>query len=151
MFYRPPGAGGRPGTVKLHDEPKAKEDEKPLSKAALKNKKKREAKQRAAKAAASGGVPERPKTEEQKAAVAMTKAHFGQPAKPVLAQPSSSTTDLEKRIRNMKKKLRAIDDLKAKQAAGEFLQANQAEKVAGEKGVRDEIERLEEQLASLLA
>lgn len=51
----------------------------------------------------------------------------------------------------MKKKLRAIDELRARQDAGEFLQANQAEKVVMAQDVAEEIARLEEQLASLTA
>jgi len=65
--------------------------------------------------------------------------------------PSFPCHAQEKRIRNMKKKLRAIDELRARQDAGEFLQANQAEKVVMAQDVAEEIARLEEQLASLTA
>eukprot|EP00911_Craspedida_sp_UC1_P000448 UC1_evm1s338 len=143
QVYRPPGAKGRAGTVKLHEDEKPhQQEEKKLSKAALKNKKKREAKARAA-AAAAGGVISHQKTAEQKQGIAATRA--------LLKEPSSSTQDLEKRIRNTRKKARAIDQLKSRRDAGEELQANQLSKIENEGDVITELARLEQQLASLKA
>lgn len=154
QVYRPPGARGAPSSIKLHEEEPAKKTEE-MSKAALKNKKKRDAKKAAAAAEGAreaGGLVEKPKTEEHLAAIAMTKALLQDPApaKVVMLQdPDSSHTDLEKRIRNLAKKLRQIEELKEKRDQGEFVQPNQLEKINSEPQVKEDIAKLEAQLAAL--
>eukprot|EP00051_Salpingoeca_urceolata_P020580 m.309836 g.309836 ORF g.309836 m.309836 type:complete len:590 (-) comp19645_c1_seq2:1706-3475(-) len=140
--YRPPGLRGTQSKLKLHDEDQPAEGTAPptkQSKSALRNKKKREAK----RAAESGAVPDKKKSAEQQQALATAKAVLAP------AAASGGGADVEKRIRNLNKKLRQINDLKAKQASGEELQPNQAEKVKTETAVLAEIASLEKQLAAL--
>lgn len=54
----------------------------------------------------------------------------------------SFNNSLEKRVRNLNKKLKAILELKERQATGEQLEANQLAKIAGEKEIRDELASL---------
>lgn len=178
--YRPPGAMGRSSTIKVHDDevpPDAPPDAPTLSKAALKNKKKREAR---AKAQANGGPVEddddgeeketipvapqaisyastklvvgslaRERAQERIDAVAMTKLILTDSSPvPLAATTGGVTEDPEKRIRNLNKKLRQIEELKALRSKGEFLQANQLEKLAAEASVLGEIEALTKVIAS---
>ena len=62
--------------------------------------------------------------------------------------PQSSTTDPEKRLRNLKKKLHHIDELKAKKEGGNQLEETQLTKIASEMEIIDEIKELEELLAT---
>jgi translation initiation factor 2A len=95
-----------------------------LSKAALKNKKKREAAKKAKETAAAAAAaaappataPEAPKKEEE----------------PVD----------DKKVRGLLKKLRAIEELKARMAKGEKLEDTQIKKIMTEEGVRKELEAL---------
>ena len=59
-----------------------------------------------------------------------------------------SLTDTEKRLRNLKKKLRTIEDLKAKREAGSKLEDTQLAKIANEKEITDEVREIEELLAT---
>eukprot|EP00053_Salpingoeca_punica_P013788 m.124886 g.124886 ORF g.124886 m.124886 type:complete len:603 (-) comp16306_c0_seq2:233-2041(-) len=159
--YRPPGARGAPSTIKLHEE-EEKEDEDDekegdgLSKAALKNKKKREAKARAAALAAAaegaGAGASAELTKDRKAALEAARVVLAEPAKAAAAAESAASgeggSEGEKKLRNLNKKLRQIDELKEKQARGEFLQANQVEKIQAEASVKEEIRALEAQLAA---
>ena len=170
----------------------------PMSKAALKNKKKRD-KAKAAAAGGAGGndgdsdgsddAPSTPapakakavssaRTSEQKDAVALTKTLLGAApaAAPVAAAAASGSADgggseLDKKHRAVSKKLRQIEQLKEKQAGGEFLQvcsvslfrclpcltiacmpspqANQLEKVATEADVKKELAEIEKLMAAL--
>lgn len=132
--YRPPALRNKPVTsYKLHEEEppqstKPSSADKPMSKAALKNQKKREAK---------------------KAAKQEVKAD--EPSEPVLqvnqnTAPTTVTTgdpETDKKIKNLKKKLKAIEQLKELQASGKSLEKNQIEKIQKEDGLLKELEDLE--------
>jgi translation initiation factor 2A len=155
--YRPPGARGTESTLKLHENLPAENAgdataDEPLSKSAMKNKKKREAKRLAAEKAAfvGTGVATKKKTAEQLAAVAMIVEHEAHHvAKAKAADPDEPVKELEKKIRNLAKKMRQIDALVQKQEAGEFLQENQKEKVVEKPRVQAEIDELNARLATL--
>ena len=93
-----------------------------LSAAALKNKKKREAK----KGQASGGDQEPPKPE--------IKPESGGNAPP---------SDVEKEMRKLKKKLDAVEKLKKKLQEGEVLEKNQLDKIKTEKDILNQMEQLQ--------
>jgi uncharacterized protein with WD repeat len=59
-----------------------------------------------------------------------------------------SLTETEKRLRNLKKKLRTIEELKAKKQAGSILEDTQLAKIASEKEIADEVKEIEELLAT---
>jgi uncharacterized protein with WD repeat len=146
--YRPPGARGTQSTLKLHEDIPAEnqttEDDSKLSKSQIKNKKRKEAKARAASTV--GGVVTKKKSAEQQAAVAVAAAIVGPKITPVAPDEKK---DVEKKIRNLNKKLRQIDALKEKQAAGEFLQGNQQQKVNDEATIQAEVDALAKQLETL--
>eukprot|EP00124_Ichthyophonus_hoferi_P001370 Ihof_evm4s69 gene=Ihof_evmTU4s69 len=143
--YRPPGARGLATTFKKYteeeigkpqklDKPAAKAprllpigvSEDMATKAALKNKKKREAKARAqAESSAASSVPSTPP--------------------PVAAAPveAPAEEDIGKKIRGINKKLRQINDLKEKRAAGKVLEATQLEKLQAEDELVKELAALE--------
>lgn len=56
---------------------------------------------------------------------------------------SASAANQEKRLRNLNKKLKAIEELKMRQAGGEKLEAMQLAKISAEKEVREELASLE--------
>lgn len=77
----------------------------------------------------------------------------GTPAAPAAGSASQNAPDLtvtspgagsphEKKIRSLLKKLRAIDDLKMRQAGGEKLEGTQVLKIGTEEGVRKELNAL---------
>ncbi|KAM3874661.1 eukaryotic translation initiation factor 2A [Diretmus argenteus] len=128
--YRPPALRNKPATAssKLHEEEppqNMRPGDKQLSKAALKNQKKREAK----KAAKQEAKPEPP----------------SDPAPTTNSQsgPTCGDTETDKKIKNLKKKLKAIEELKEQQATGKALQKNQLEKVQKEEQLLKELEELE--------
>ncbi|CAH2247147.1 eukaryotic translation initiation factor 2A isoform X1 [Pelobates cultripes] len=132
--YRPPALRNKPQTsYKLHeDEPpqnmKPLSADKALSKTALKNQKKREAK-KAAKQEAKAEEPAEPVSETTQNNV-----------------PTAITTgdpETDKKIKNLKKKLKAIEQLKELQASGKQLEKNQMEKIQKEHLLVKEIEDLE--------
>eukprot|EP00041_Stephanoeca_diplocostata_P019569 m.424725 g.424725 ORF g.424725 m.424725 type:complete len:306 (-) comp21338_c0_seq49:709-1626(-) len=124
--YRPPGArdgsGAGAATKNLHELQPAenmrgpKQASEGLSKSALKNKKKREAKAKAAEMAklTSTGVAPKHKTPEQLAAIATVAA-----ASVTISEGTADGTsqDVEKRLRNLNKKLRQIDALQVRHCA----------------------------------
>ncbi|XP_065055740.1 eukaryotic translation initiation factor 2A-like isoform X2 [Rhopilema esculentum] len=119
--YRPPSARatGKQG-IKLHeDEPAQNAKQAELSGAALKNKKKREAKVKQSEP--SHQIPA--STQQQAAGAPMT--------------------ENEKKIKNLKKKLRQIEELKQKQKEGKTLEKNQLDKIKVEKELVLEIRELE--------
>ncbi|NP_001120561.2 eukaryotic translation initiation factor 2A [Xenopus tropicalis] len=132
--YRPPALRNKPvSSYKLHeDEPpqtmRPQSTEKPMSKTALKNQKKREAKK-----------------------AAKQESKVDEPAEPDLKSdqnntPASVTTgdpETDKKIKNLKKKLKAIEQLKELQASGKALEKNQIEKIQKENVLLKEIEDLE--------
>ncbi|XP_029028193.1 eukaryotic translation initiation factor 2A [Betta splendens] len=133
--YRPPALRHMPATSisKLHeDEPPQNmrpgaSGEKSLSKAALKNKKKREAR----RAAKQESTPEA--------------EHPSDPV-PVISSQSeqgSNISESDKKIKNLKKKLKAIEELKEQQASGKVLQRNQLEKIQKETQLLQELQELE--------
>eukprot|EP01134_Creolimax_fragrantissima_P001319 CFRG1319T1 len=146
--YRPPGARNTVNTNDLHSDAHEKAqrlDIEPtkkmvlgagatLSKAALKNKKKREAaKARALEETTESGIA-------NKASVSVPEV-----AVPVVPQ---TTEDLSKRLRNLKKKMRQIDQLIEQQKTSE-LEATQVEKISGRDDISKEIEDVEKSLAAM--
>lgn len=64
------------------------------------------------------------------------------------AEPSTSEdagADPAKRLRNLQKKLRQVQQLKSKQAGGTVLEPEQLQKIASEAALLEEIQVLEEQ------
>jgi translation initiation factor 2A len=145
-----------------------------LSKAALKNKKKREAKKaKEAEAKASGGLapeangdgPQRNERSRSKSGQqgpngpVRGQSHRGEaPSTPAKQAPAPTPTPApapevtvsspivessqDKKVRALLKKLRAIDDLKMRQAGGEKLENTQVSKISTEEGVRKELSAL---------
>ncbi|XP_039613968.1 eukaryotic translation initiation factor 2A [Polypterus senegalus] len=137
--YRPPALRNKPSSFsKLHeDEPPQNmkphvECDKQLSKSALKNQKKREAKKAARQEAKLDEGQDKHFAEEPKQ------------IQTVLSAPSSSgDPELDKKIKNVKKKIKAIEQLKEQQAAGKQLEKNQIEKIQKEALLLKELEDLE--------
>ncbi|XP_068686953.1 eukaryotic translation initiation factor 2A-like [Montipora foliosa] len=132
QVYRPPGLRGTAPSVKLHEYEPAenmKKENQEMSKSALKNKKKREAKARA--------------KQEQGAAAEAVSPVLSSPPSTTTAASSSVPADRDKKLRNLRKKLRQIEDLKAQQKAGKTLEKNQLEKISGEAFLIKEIQELE--------
>uniref|UniRef100_A0A8C8J5S2 Eukaryotic translation initiation factor 2A n=2 Tax=Oncorhynchus tshawytscha TaxID=74940 RepID=A0A8C8J5S2_ONCTS len=134
--YRPPALRNKPVTAssKLHEEeppqnmrPGATGD-KQLSKTALKNQKKREAK-KAAKQEINPDALE-PQSDPSPASNAQPETSCGDP-------------ETDKKIKSVKKKLKAIDELKALQATGKPIQKNQLEKMEKEAQLMKELEDLQ--------
>ncbi|CAD0082379.1 unnamed protein product [Aureobasidium vineae] len=134
--------------------------------AALKNKKKREAKKaKEAEAKASGLAPEANGDGQQRRERSRSKSgqhgpvrgqsHRGDaPATPAKQAPAPAAapevtvsspaveSSQDKKVRALLKKLRAIDDLKMRQAGGEKLENTQVSKISTEEGVRKELSAL---------
>ncbi|KAG5269411.1 hypothetical protein AALO_G00201720 [Alosa alosa] len=136
--YRPPALRNKPVTAssKLHEE-EPPQNMRPgaagvqqMSKSALKNQKKREAK-KASKQQEKADVPQ---TEPEPTPT---------PANPAPASVSSGDHELDKKIKNVKKKLKAIEELKEQQASGKPLQKNQIDKMQKEAQLLKELEDLE--------
>ncbi|KAK7809761.1 hypothetical protein U0070_002550 [Myodes glareolus] len=120
--YRPPALRNKPVTnSKLHeDEPPQNMkphpgSDKPLSKTALKNQRKHEAKKAAKQSAPRNTI----------------------------TQSASGDPEVDKKIKNLKKKLKAIEQLKEQAAAGKQLEKNQLEKIQKETALLQELEDLE--------
>lgn len=131
--YRPPALRNQPASssAKLHEE-EPPQDLRPgagqaLSKAALKNQKKREAKKASRQEAKSGDLE--PQSD---------------PAPNTNSQSAESCGDpeMDKKIKNLKKKLKAIEELKEQQASGKTLQKNQLDKVEKEEELLKALEEL---------
>lgn len=138
--YRPPALRHIPasGSGKLHEEEPPQDlrpgatGEKSLSKAALKNQKKREAKKAARQLEA--------KTDASPPSPPSDPAPVGNSQ----SEPSSSgDLETDKKIKNIKKKLKAIEELKEQQASGKVLQKNQLEKVQKEEQLLKELQDLQ--------
>lgn len=133
--YRPPALRHLPATAsaKLHEEEPPQNmrpgvgGEKVLSKAALKNQKKREAK----KAAKQEAKPE-PEPPSDPAPISNSQS-----------EPSCGDPELDKKVKNLKKKLKAIEELKEQQASGKVLQKNQLEKMQKEEQLLKELQELQ--------
>ncbi|KAJ3081586.1 hypothetical protein HK102_002247 [Quaeritorhiza haematococci] len=72
-----------------------------------------------------------------------------QTSKPTSAPTSSSPDDIEKKIKNLRKKLRQIDDIQKKADSGETLLPEQKEKLEKKGSVEAEIAELEKSLGAL--
>uniref|UniRef100_A0A8C9FC48 Eukaryotic translation initiation factor 2A n=1 Tax=Pavo cristatus TaxID=9049 RepID=A0A8C9FC48_PAVCR len=120
--YRPPALRNKPVTSsKLHEDeppqnmkPQSGSSEKPLSKTALKNQKKHEAK-KAAKQEAKADC-------SQESTQSSASQNTPRSAVPVV---TSGDPEIDKKIKNLKKKLKAIEQLKEQAAAGKQLEKNQ--------------------------
>ncbi|XP_041850186.1 eukaryotic translation initiation factor 2A [Melanotaenia boesemani] len=131
--YRPPALRHLPATPssKLHEDEPPQDlrpgllGEKSLSKSALKNQKKREAK----KAARQEAKPE-PSSEPVPIGSSQSEASSGDP-------------EMDKKIKNLKKKLKAIEELKEQQESGKVLQKNQLEKIQKEEQLLKELQELQ--------
>ncbi|KAK9401209.1 eukaryotic translation initiation factor 2A [Crotalus adamanteus] len=138
--YRPPALRNKPVTsTKLHeDEPpqnmrtQSKSGDKPLSKTALKNQKKHEAKKVAKQEARAKGNQEITSAPPVQNELSNT-----------ISSEISGDPELEKKIKNLKKKLKAIEQLKEQAAAGKQLEKNQMEKIQKEAILLKELEDLE--------
>ncbi|XP_030622317.1 eukaryotic translation initiation factor 2A isoform X4 [Chanos chanos] len=134
--YRPPALRNKPQTAssKLHEEepPQSMKPgaggEKQMSKSALKNQKKREAKKAAKQEMKSDAPPTQTEPSSSNAAPAAS---------------TSGDPDTDKKIKNLKKKLKAIEELKEQQSSGKPLQKNQLEKIQKEAQLLKELEDLE--------
>ncbi|XP_047246530.1 eukaryotic translation initiation factor 2A [Girardinichthys multiradiatus] len=134
--YRPPALRHLPATPssKLHeDEPpqdlrSGLSGEKSLSKSALKNQRKREAKKAAKQEAKSDPEP----------------ACLPAPVSNSQSEACSGDAETDKKIKNLKKKLKAIEELKEQQTSGKVLQKNQLEKIQKEEQLLKELQELQE-------
>ncbi|MFT7803188.1 eukaryotic translation initiation factor 2A [Arapaima gigas] len=133
--YRPPALRNKPATAssKLHEEEPPQNvrpgfsGEKVQSKTALKNQKKREAKKA-----------------EMKTDIITEAPHTPDPTPvPNCPAPASADPETDKKIKNLRKKLKAIEQLKEQQAAGKTLQKNQIEKILLESQLLQDLEDLE--------
>nr|XP_030729100.1 eukaryotic translation initiation factor 2A isoform X5 [Globicephala melas]XP_030729102.1 eukaryotic translation initiation factor 2A isoform X5 [Globicephala melas] len=137
--YRPPALRNKPVTnSKLHEEEPPQNmkpqpgNEKPLSKTALKNQRKHEAKKAAKQEARSDKSPDMAPTPAPQSAPRNT-----------ISQSTSGDPEIDKKIKNLKKKLKAIEQLKEQAATGKQLEKNQLEKIQKEKALLQELEDLE--------
>ncbi|KAJ8410656.1 hypothetical protein AAFF_G00186130 [Aldrovandia affinis] len=133
QVYRPPALRNKPATAssKLHEEEPPQNlkpslaGDKQLSKTALKNQKKREAKKAAKQDTKTDAPP----------------LHSDPPS--ACPAPTCGDPETDKKIKNVKKKLKAIEQLKEQQAAGKPLEKNQLEKMQKEAQLLQELEDLE--------
>lgn len=98
--------------------------------------------------ASSGEKKKRQRTKNKKTDVdgateALAKAEIEEkPAATATAAPANDEEATAKKIRNLTKKLKAIEELKARVAKGEVLEKTQVQKIETEDGVRAEIRAL---------
>ncbi|XP_077204805.1 eukaryotic translation initiation factor 2A [Paroedura picta] len=138
--YRPPALRNKPITSsKLHENeppqnmrPQSKGSDKPLSKTALKNQRKHEAKKVAKQEARAEG-----NQEIAPGSPVLNAAHAVAPS------VTSGDPEVDKKIKNLKKKLKAIEQLKDQAATGKQLEKNQMEKIQKEAALLKELEDLE--------
>lgn len=127
--YRPPSARGTAvKKIVIHETelPENQRNQENMSAAALKNKKKREAKAKSKKEieAANGSNP---------ANANLSGADF----------VTTGDPEKDKKIKNLRKKLKQIEDLKAKQSEGKILEKNQLDKLTTEKDLLKELKDLQ--------
>ncbi|XP_005308275.1 eukaryotic translation initiation factor 2A [Malaclemys terrapin pileata] len=138
--YRPPALRNKPITSsKLHEEeppqnmkPQPGNSDKPLSKMALKNQRKHEAKKAAKQEAKTDG------SQESTPSPALQDV-----PRSALPSVTSGDPEVDKKIKNLKKKLKAIEQLKDQAATGKQLEKNQLEKIQKEAALLKELEDLE--------
>ncbi|KAM9318074.1 eukaryotic translation initiation factor 2A [Pholidichthys leucotaenia] len=134
--YRPPALRHLPATAssKLHEDEPPQDlrpgvsGDKSLSKSALRKQKKREAK----KVAKQQEAKPEPEPEPQLPPVPVGNS-----------TPEPGGGDPDKKIKNLKKKLKAIEELKEQQASGKVLQKDQLEKIQKEKQLLKELQDLQ--------
>ena len=139
--YRPPGARGTQSTFKLHDDEEAPQSKQGaatntenLSKAQLKNKKRREAAKNKAKTEADNDSEQK---ENGAPAPVFVENNGYQGAKGILSDPEK-----EKKIRKLNDKIASIQKIKAAQAEGKTLEKNQIEKLSKEQELLNELKAL---------
>ncbi|TGZ80227.1 translation initiation factor eIF-2A [Ascodesmis nigricans] len=155
----PPGAAPG-GGVSLAGTGTGADEAGPLSKTALKNKKKREAAKKAkADGDAPNGNPNAPNGNvprsrsrnghgRSRSRDTNESSPKGAPTGPKKTDASQAAVDAgamgaeDKKVRGLLKKLRAIDELKQRLAKGEKLEETQLKKIKTEDGVRKELEAL---------
>ncbi|XP_061828450.1 eukaryotic translation initiation factor 2A [Nerophis lumbriciformis] len=136
--YRPPALRHLPPSAssKLHEEELPQNQrpaDKNLSKAALKHQRKREARKAAKqKSQPEPDSPSDPPSAPDPAPVANSQS-----------EPSSGVSETDKKIKNVKKKLKAIEELKEQRASGKALQNSQLEKMQREAQLLEELKDLE--------
>ncbi|XP_048190844.1 eukaryotic translation initiation factor 2A isoform X2 [Perognathus longimembris pacificus] len=137
--YRPPALRNKPATnSKLHEEEPPQNmkphpgGDKPLSKTALKNQRKHEAKKAAKQEARHDKSPD----------LAPASAPQSTPRN-TISQSASGDPEIDRKIKNLKKKLKAIEQLKEQAATGKQLEKNQLEKIQKETALLQELEDLE--------
>ncbi|XP_062988157.1 eukaryotic translation initiation factor 2A isoform X1 [Elgaria multicarinata webbii] len=138
--YRPPALRNKPVTSsKLHEDeppqnmrPQSKTSDKPLSKTALKNQRRHEAKKVAKQEARAEG-------NQEIAPSLPVQNEFHNTAPSV----TSGDPEVDKKIKNLRKKLKAIEQLKDQAATGKQLEKNQLEKIQKEAALLKELEDLE--------
>ena len=135
---------------------KTEADDDGLSRAAAKNKKKREARKAKDNAEVVGPVHPSPNARSEPKPPGNTHEPPGQPAAPgTMESPpptalqdaaspavNGAATPQEKKIRALLKKLRAIDDLKMRRAGGEKLEGTQIKKMETEDVIKRELDDL---------
>ncbi|XP_054884394.1 eukaryotic translation initiation factor 2A [Poeciliopsis prolifica] len=135
--YRPPALRHLPAapSSKLHEEELPQNlragpgGEKSLSKTALKNQRKREAKKAAKLEAKPDPEPQSAPAPESHSQSEVTSG--------------SGDPETDKKIKNLNKKLKAIEELKEQQASGKVLQKNQVEKIQKEEQLLKELQALQ--------
>lgn len=148
--YIPPHARGNPGyspkIAALSDDEADIKSSQPMSKAALKNKRKRNN----ARKNDNNNTTRDGLSNEQQDAVKMAQYLLGnngtgggdKKAQPQAAPVSTGLSEKEKKIKNLRKKLQAIEKLKVQQKEGKVLEKNQVEKLQSEDSMRAELEKL---------
>lgn len=171
--YRPPGARGlsAPSIFRRSDDDGSQAEggsskangksgggqgpsEQPMTKAALKNMKKREArrKQQDGKEIGQGGGGKGRGGRKEEGGAGKKEEGGGAGKKEAgnktgAQKKVEAEGDAAKRLKSVKKKLRQIDDLKDRRARGETLEATQISKMGTEKSLRAEVDRLEKEVA----
>uniref|UniRef100_A0A7N4PMR7 Eukaryotic translation initiation factor 2A n=1 Tax=Sarcophilus harrisii TaxID=9305 RepID=A0A7N4PMR7_SARHA len=131
--YRPPALRNKPITSsKLHEDEPPQNMKPPLSKTALKNQRKHEAKKAAKQEARNEGSQD----------LTLNPTPQQNPPRNV-SLPTSGDPEVDKKIKNLRKKLKAIEQLKEQAASGKQLEKNQMEKIQKESALLQELEDLE--------
>jgi len=91
----------------------------------------------------SKNAKRRQKNAEKKRQAAAAAAGAPEPEPEPAPAPAPAAGDPAKRGRALQKKLRQIEGLKEKQAAGQTLEANQIAKIEGEAALRAELAALQ--------
>jgi translation initiation factor 2A len=114
-------------------------DDKVLSKAALKNQKKRAAKKKEGEGGDAVAAAPAPAVAQPQAAI---------PAF-IATDSDQKRMELEKKVKALNKKLKQISEIKERKAKGEKLELTQLQKVEGEKKLLEEMDDLRKQMEKL--